>query len=65
MEYYCKFLLDFFIPGLIGTIFLVRNIGPAFDKLRVDIAARHKFFLGVITKKTQRMSCFCKFLLYF
>ena len=64
MEYYCKFSLEFFILGLIGTIFLVRNMGPTFDKLRIDIAAHHKFF-GGHHQKTQSMSYFCKFLLYF
>ena len=51
MEYHCKFLLDFFILGLIGTIYLVRKAGPVFEKLHVDIPAHHKFFSGVITKK--------------
>ena len=64
MEYYCKFFLEFFILGLIGTIFLVRNMGPAFDKLCIDIAAHHKFFQWS-SLKTQSMSYICKFLLYF
>ena len=55
LEYYCKFLLDFFILGLIGTIFLVRNMGPAFDKLHVDIAAHHKFFPGSSPKNTEHV----------
>ena len=55
MEYYCKFLLNFFILGLIGTIFLVRNMGPTFDKLHIDIAACHKSFWGSSPKNTEHV----------
>ena len=51
MQSYCKFLPNFYVLRLIGTVELVGNIIPVFKKLDIDIYARCKLFWGHHQKK--------------
>ena len=59
MQSYCKFLPNSYVLRLIGTVQLVGNIIPVFEKLDIDIYARCKLFWGHYQEKTCVRGC-CK-----